>query len=103
MKKRNVQYERSLIVYIDISWDSNRKSILGLRQYIRVIAEAVEPHRFKSTFPKLPRENFTNFSDLCVLWFSLEDPKKLPPAGRSILKSSNSCTRKAGCCSTKNS
>lgn len=29
----------------------------------------------------MPKENFVNFSDLCVLWFPLEDPKKLPPIG----------------------
>jgi len=47
-----------------------------------MIAEAVEPTRFKSKFPKLPRENFVNLSDLCVLWFPLESDEKLPPIGR---------------------
>jgi hypothetical protein len=84
MKKRNVQYERCLIVYIDILGFKQKidtESPNHISRCIRVIAEAVEPHRFKSTFPKLPRENFVNFSDLCVLWFSLEDDKKLPPVG----------------------
>ena len=84
MKKRNVQYERCLIVYIDILGFKQKidtESPNHISRCIRVIAEAVEPHRFKSTFPKLPRENFVNFSDLCVLWFSLEDDKKLPLVG----------------------
>ena len=84
MKKRDVQYERCLIVYIDILGFKQKidtRSANHISRCIRVIAEAVEPHPFKSTFPKLPRENFVNFSDLCVLWFSLEDPKTLPPVG----------------------
>jgi len=84
MKKRNVQYERCLIVYIDILGFKQKidtQSANHISRCIRVIAEAVEPHRFKSTFPRLPRENFINFSDLCVLWFPLEDRKKLPPVG----------------------
>jgi hypothetical protein len=84
MNKRNVQYERCLIVYIDILGFKEKidtKSANHISRCIRVIAEAIEPYRFKSTLPKLPRENFVNFSDLCVLWFPLEDPKKLPPIG----------------------
>lgn len=84
MKKRNVQYERCLIVYIDILGFKQKidtESANHISRCIRIIAEAVEPHRFKSTFPNLPRENFVNFSDLCVQWFSLEDEKKLPPVG----------------------
>jgi hypothetical protein len=84
MKKRNVQYERCLIVYIDILGFKQKietRSANHISRCIRVITEAVEPSCFKSTFPKLPSENFVNFSDLCVLWFPLEDPKKLPPMG----------------------
>lgn len=84
MKKRDVQYERCLIVYIDILGFKQKidtKSANHISRCIRIIAEAVEPHRFKATFPKLPRENFVNFSDLCVLWFPLENKKKLAPVG----------------------
>ncbi len=84
MKKRNVQYERCLIVYIDILGFRQKietKSANHISRCIRMIAEAVEPGSFKSTFTKLPRENFVNFSDLCVLWFPLESNKFLPPTG----------------------
>jgi hypothetical protein len=84
VKTRHVQYERCLIVYIDILGFKQKietRSANHISRCIRVIAEAVEPLGFKTTFPKLPRENFINFSDLCVLWFSLENPKKLPPVG----------------------
>ena len=84
MKKRNIQYERCLIVYIDILGFRQKietQSANHISRCIRMIAEAVEPGRFKSTFPKLPREHFVNFSDLCVLWFPLESERFLPPAG----------------------
>jgi len=84
MKKRHVQYERCLIVYIDILGFKQKietQSANHISRCIRMIAEAVKPMRFKSKFPRLPRENFVNFSDLCVLWFQLECDKKLPPVG----------------------
>ena len=84
MKKRDVQYERCLIVYIDILGFKQKidtESANHISRCIRIIKEAVEPYRFKTTFPKLPPENFVNFSDLCVLWLPLEDEKKWAPAG----------------------
>lgn len=81
---KNVQYERCLIVYIDILGFKQKidtQPANHILQCIRMIAEAVKPMRFKSKFPKLPRENFVNFSDLCVLWFQLESENKLPPVG----------------------
>ena len=56
MKKRNVQYERCLIVYIDILGFSQKietQSANHISRCIRMITEAVEPGRFKSIFPKL--------------------------------------------------
>lgn len=84
MKKRDVRYERCLIVYIDILGFRQKietQSANHISRCIRIIAEAVEPDQFKTKFPLLPKENFVNFSDLCVLWFPLEDEKKLPPVG----------------------
>ena len=84
MKKRNVQYERCLIVYIDILGFRQKietQSANHISRCIRMITEAVEPGRFKSIFPKLSREHFVNFSDLCVLWFPLESDRFLPPTG----------------------
>jgi len=84
MKKRDVQYERCLIVYIDILGFKQKidtESANHISRCIRIIKEAVEPYRFKTTLPKLPPENFVNFSDLCVLWLPLEDEKKWAPAG----------------------
>lgn len=84
MRKRNVQYERCLVVYVDILGFKQKidtESANHISRCIRIIAEAVEPHRFKTAFPKMPRENFVNFSDLCVLWLPLEDEKKWAPVG----------------------
>src|SRR5580658_7398450 len=84
MKRRNVQYERCLIVYIDILGFKQKidtEPANHISRCIRIIAEAVEPDRFKTIFAKMPRENFVNFSDLCVLWLPLEDASKWAPAG----------------------
>jgi hypothetical protein len=84
MKRRDVQYERCLIVYIDILGFKQKidtESANHISRCIRIIAEAVEPDRFKTKFSKMPRENFVNFSDLCVLWLPLEDEGKWTPIG----------------------
>ena len=57
MKKRDVQYERCLIVYIDILGFKQKidtESANHISRCIRIIKEAVEPYRFKTTLPKLP-------------------------------------------------
>ncbi len=86
MKWRNVQYERCLIVYIDILGFKQKidtESANHISRCIRIIAEAVEPDRFKTKFAKMPHENFVNFSDLCVPWLPLEDESKWAPLAGS--------------------
>jgi hypothetical protein len=83
-KKRAVNYERSLLTYIDILGFRDlisSKTPNDISRFIRVVREAVEPTRWKTDFPELTKEEFANFSDLSIIWTPLRRKSKFPPQG----------------------
>lgn len=69
-KRRPVNYERSILTFIDILGFSEliaNKSAGDISRSIRVVREAVQPRRFKSAFKEIPEADFRNFSDLCII------------------------------------
>jgi hypothetical protein len=69
-KPKSVNYERSILTYIDILGFSElitNKSAGDISRSIRVVREAAQPKRFKSTTPDISDEDFRNFSDLCII------------------------------------
>jgi hypothetical protein len=69
-QKRNVQYDKSLLTHIDILGFRGlieEKTANEISRTIRVVREAVEPDRFKSTFSELSDDNYVNFSDLSII------------------------------------
>src|SRR5258708_6128572 len=83
-KRRYVPYETSLLTYVDIRGFReliDKKTANDIARSIRVVKEAVEPDRFRSSLPALPREQFINFSDLNIIWTPLHRKNKWPATG----------------------
>jgi hypothetical protein len=69
-RPKRVNYERSILAYIDILGFSElitNKSAGDISRSIRVVREAAQPKRFRSTTPDILEEDFRNFSDLCII------------------------------------
>ena len=69
-KQQWVNYERSILTYIDIPGFREMiatKTAGDISRSIRVAREAVEAHRFKTSSPETPEADFRNFSDLCII------------------------------------
>ena len=83
-KRRRVNYERSIVTYIDILGFSGliaNKSAGDISRSIRVVRETVEPRRFKSAFKEIPEADFRNFSDLCIIRKVIAKKGKFPASG----------------------
>src|SRR4051812_23378934 len=83
-KRRAVNYEQSLLTYVDILGFQEliiQKTANDISRSIRVVKEAVEPDRSKSSFPELPKDQFVNFSDLSIIWTPLHRKGMHPPRG----------------------
>jgi hypothetical protein len=83
-RRRPVNYERSILTYIDILGFSDliaNKSAGDISRAIRIVREAVEPRRFKSGFKEIPEADFRNFSDLCIIRTPISKKGKFPAMG----------------------
>jgi hypothetical protein len=84
--KRVVNYERSVLTYIDI---------LGFRELletktageisctIRIVRDQVQPYRFKTRISKIAEADFRNFSDLCIVRKAIAPKGKYPAMGEA--------------------
>lgn len=87
--KRRVQYEKSLVTYIDILGFGEliaTKKAGEISRIIRVVKEAVEPRRFKTEFKEIPSEEYINFSDLSIISIPVRKTSLLPPRGALYLQ-----------------
>ncbi len=81
----HVQYEVSLVTYLDIL---GFKALIQTRRageisrIIRVVKEAVQPARFKTKLKAIPDDQYVNFSDLSVIATPLEKARYNPPASQ---------------------
>jgi hypothetical protein len=83
-KRKSVNYERSILTYIDILGFSElitNKPVGDISRSIRVVREAAQPKRFKSTTPEIAEADFRNFSDLCIIRKVIAGKGKLPASG----------------------
>lgn len=83
-KRRPVNYERSILTYIDILGFSEliaNKSAGDISRSIRMVREAAAPRRFKSAFREIPEADFRNFSDLCIIRTPVAKNGKIPAMG----------------------
>jgi hypothetical protein len=83
-KRRSVSYEKSILTYIDILGFSElitNKSAGDISRSIRVVREAAQPKRFKSTTPEISEADFRNFSDLCIIRKVIAGKGKFPASG----------------------
>lgn len=83
-KRRVVNYERSVLTYIDILGFRElveTKSAGDISRSIRIVREHVEPYRFKTRFPKIKGPDFRNFSDLCIVRKAIAAKGKFPATG----------------------
>jgi hypothetical protein len=83
-RRRPVNYERSILTYIDILGFSEliaNKSAGDISRAIRVVREAAEPRRFKSAFKEISEADFRNFSDLCIIRKVIAKKDKFPASG----------------------
>lgn len=83
-RRRPVNYERSILTYIDILGFSeliSNKSAGDISRAIRVVREAAEPRRFKGAFKEIPEADFRNFSDLCIIRKVIAKKDKFPASG----------------------
>ncbi|MGH9488888.1 MAG: hypothetical protein ACRD17_00130, partial [Terriglobales bacterium] len=81
-----VNYERSVLTYIDILGFRElveTKSAGDISRSIRVVRELVEPYQFKTRFPKIKKADFRNFSDLCLVRKAIAPKGKLPATGEA--------------------
>lgn len=84
VSRRPVNYERSLLTYLDILGFSElieNKSAGDISRSIRVVREATEPRRFKNAIEEIPEADFRNFSDLCIIRKVIASPGKFPASG----------------------
>jgi hypothetical protein len=82
--RRSVNYESSILTYIDILGFRElvtTKTANDISRSIRVVREAVEPRRFKSAISQIPSADFHNFSDLCIIRAPLARKGTFPPRG----------------------
>jgi len=82
--RRPVNYERSILTYLDILGFSDlieNKSAGDISRSIRVVREAAEPRRFKNAIEEIPEADFRNFSDLCIIRKVIASPGKFPASG----------------------
>lgn len=83
-KQRRVNYERSILTYIDILGFREMiatKTAGDISRSIRVVREAVAPHRFKTSIPEIPEADFRNFSDLYIIRKPIAKKDKFPASG----------------------
>ncbi len=83
-KRRRVNYERSILTYIDILGFREliaTKTAGDISRSIRVVREAVEPPRFKTSIPEIAEADFRNFSDLCIIRKPIAKNGKFPASG----------------------
>ena len=83
-KQRRVNYERSILTYIDILGFREMiatKTAGDISRSIRVVREAVAPHRFKTSIPEIPEADFRNFSDLYIIRKPIAKEDKFPASG----------------------
>lgn len=83
-KKRDVQYENSLLTYIDILGFQElieKKTANDISRAIRVVREAVSPGQLRRAFHEEPAENYINFSDLSIVQTPLFKKKLWTPKG----------------------
>jgi hypothetical protein len=83
-KRKSVNYERSILTYIDILGFSElftNKPAGDISRSIRVVREAAQPKRFKSTTPEISEADFRNFSDLCIIRKVIARKGKFPASG----------------------
>ena len=83
-KRRPVNYERSILTYLDILGFSElitNKSAGDISRSIRVVREAADPGRFKSPFKEISDVYFRNFSDLCIISKPITKKGKFPAMG----------------------
>jgi hypothetical protein len=84
IKRRRVNYERSILTYIDMLGFREliaTKSAGDISRSIRVVREAVEPRRFKRSIPEIPEGDFCNFSDLCIIRKPITKEGRFPARG----------------------
>lgn len=83
-KRRNVPYERSLLTYLDVLGFREivrTKTPNDISRSIRIVRESVQPKRFKTHMPEVPEEQYTNFSDLSIIWTPLSGNGRLARPG----------------------
>jgi len=83
-KRRRVNYERSILTYIDILGFREliaTKTAGDISRSIRVVRETVEPRRFKTSIPEIAEVDFRNFSDLCIIRKPIAKKGKFPARG----------------------
>jgi hypothetical protein len=85
-KKRVVNYERSVLTYIDILGFRElleTKTAGEISRTIRIVRDQVQPFRFKTRFSKIAEADFRNFSDLCIVRKAIAPKGKLPAKGEA--------------------
>jgi hypothetical protein len=85
-KKRVVEYERSVLTYIDILGFRElleTKTPGEISRTIRIVRDEVKPYRFKTQFSKIAEADFRNFSDLCIVRKAIAPKRKLPATGEA--------------------
>ena len=84
-RRRAVNYERSILTYIDILGFREliaTKSAGEISRSIRIVRDVVQPRRFKSSIPQLDEDDFRNFSDLCIIRRVIARKGKFPAIGQ---------------------
>jgi hypothetical protein len=85
-KRRVVNYERSVLTYIDILGFRElieTKTAGDVSRSIRIVREQVQPRRFKTLIPRVTETNFRNFSDLCIVRKAIAPKGKFPAMGEA--------------------
>jgi len=81
--KRRVEYEISLVTYVDILGFKKlieTKTAGEISRIIRVVREAIQPRRFKTSVPEVRDDEYVNFSDLTVISTPIQQPSPIAPA-----------------------
>jgi hypothetical protein len=84
-RRRVVNYERSILTFIDILGFREliaNKSAGEISRSIRIVRDVVQPRRFKSSIPQLDEDDFRNFSDLCLIRRVIARKGKFPAIGQ---------------------
>lgn len=85
-RKRVVEYERSVLTYIDILGFRElleTKTAGEISRTIRIVRDEVKPYRFKTRFSKIAEADFRNFSDLCIVRKAIAPKRRFPSTGEA--------------------